>query len=321
VPFTSLTTRPTANNRKDAERIVLVLGATGQQGGAVASALRANGWPVRALLRDPSSGKAERLSFEGVDVVQGNLDDPASINAAMAGVHGVFSVQPSSGQGAVYGVTDEQEVRWGKGVADAALAAGVRHLVYTSVNAVGQGPTGMGHFDSKFEIEEHIRSLDLCYTIIRPAGFMELLMLPGMGLDQGHFSFFLRPAQAAQVIAAQDIGRIVAALFASPERSAGRTIEIAGDQLTGAELGETLARAAGRPITYRRFPNALLEKNVFLGRLAALFDDGRLAGRADIDALRQEFGALTSFDEWLSGPGKPLLTHALQAENTTVSLR
>lgn len=321
MPATQPETLPTTDRRTSAGRTVLVLGATGQQGGAVAAALRATGWSVRALVRDPGGEKAKRLSSEGVDVVRGDLDDPASVRAAMAGVHGVFSVQPSSGQGPAYGVTDEQEIRWGKGIADAALAAKVQHLVYSSVNAVGRGPTGMGHFDSKFVIEEHIRSLDLRSTIVRPAAFMELLMLPGMGLDQGCFSFFLRPDQAAQVIAVQDIGAIVAGAFAAPDQFAGRTIELAGDELTGVQLGEALSRAAGRTINYLRFPDDLLRENDFLGRLAALVDDGRLAGNADIDALRGEFGGLTRFDEWLSGPGKPLLQQALRAGSTSISLR
>ena len=220
-----------------------------------------------------------------------------------------------------YDVTDDQEIRWGKHIADAAAARSVRHLVYASVNAVGRGPTGMGHFDSKFAIEEHIRSLDLCSTIVRPSAFMELLLLPGMGLDQGSFSFFLHPEQAVQVIAVRDIGRIVAGVFAAPDRFCGRTIEIASDELTGAQLGEALSRAAGKSISYLRFPDDILEENAFLGRLAALVDDGRLTGHADIGALRREFGALTSFDAWLAGPGKPLLEHALQAEAVGISLR
>ena len=130
------------------DKIVLVFGATGQQGGAVASALRADGWAVKAFVRDLLSDKARALSCLGVSLAQGNFLDTASIRNAMAGVYGVFSVQPSSGQGAVYGVSDEDEVRFGKTIADAAVESGVQHLVYTSVNAAGPEKTGMGHFDS-----------------------------------------------------------------------------------------------------------------------------------------------------------------------------
>nr|WP_284700952.1 NmrA/HSCARG family protein [Robbsia betulipollinis] len=304
-----------------ADKSVLVFGATGQQGGAVACALRATGWPVRALVRDPNSVKAKALSRSGLELVQGDFSDAASLEHALTGVHGVFSVQPSSGQGAAYGVSDEDEVRYGAAVADLAMEAGVRHFVYTSVNAAGPEKTGMGHFDSKSEIETYIRRLDMRSTIVRPAGFMELLMLPGMGLDKGVYMSFLRPDQTGQVIATHDIGRIVATIFSNADRFAGRTIEIAGDAITGASLQESLSRAARKPIAYQRFPDSLLQENAFLGRLAERFDDGRLAGNADIAMLEKEFGPLLRFDAWLAGPGRPAFDAALGAGDAPIALR
>jgi len=256
-----------------------------------------------------------------VEVVQGDFTDEASIRPAMAGVYGVFSVQPSSGQGAVYGVSDDDEVRYGTMIADIAVQSGIAHFVYTSVNAAGPEKTGMGHFDSKSQIEANIRSLDLPSTIIRPAGFMELLMLPGMGLDQDAYVSFLRPTQSGQVIAVRDIGKIVARIFCDPSRFVGRTIEIAGDEVTGDSLQRSLSRAAGRPISYRRFPDVILKGNDFLRRLTELFDDGRLAGHADIGGLREEFGHLLSFDEWLDGPGKGLFEAAQHASSSPIALR
>ncbi|GGB36874.1 NmrA family transcriptional regulator [Tistrella bauzanensis] len=303
------------------EKSVLVFGATGQQGGAVARALRSAGWHVRALVREPAGETAKALEAIGVALHKGDFSDVASIDAAMSGAYGVFSVQPSSGQGAAYGITDAEEVRYGKTVADMAAKHRVRHLVYTSGGAAGKGETGLGHFDSKTEIEGHIRGLPIRSTIVRPAAFMEMLMLPGMGLDQGTFSFFMRPDQSMQFIAADDIGKIVALIFADPERFAGRTIEIAGDEVTGRGIQEVLSRAAGRTITYNRFPDSLLEQDAFLGRLAALVDDGRCAGAADIDALRRDFGTLTTLDAWLSGRGKRLFDAALQAQDAPVALR
>jgi uncharacterized protein YbjT (DUF2867 family) len=304
-----------------ASKAVLVFGATGQQGGAVATALKLQGWPVRALVRNPTSDKAKALLDLGVELFKGDFSDSDSIRNATSGAYGVFSVQPSSGQGALYGISDEQEIRYGKSVADIAIEMGVQHFVYTSVNAAGPDKTGMGHFDSKSEIEAHVRGTRLRSTIIRPAGFMELLMLPGMGLDKGVFMSFLRPGQTGQVIAVQDIGKIVATIFSDPDRFVGRTIEIAGDEVTGVTLQESLSRAAGKLITYYRFPDSLLQDNSFLDRLTSLFDDGRLAGHADIAALKSEFGHLLSFDEWLAGPGKPMFEAALQADAAAISFR
>lgn len=304
-----------------AGRTVLVFGATGQQGGAVAHALMAQGWPVRALVRDPDSEKARVLATAGVEVVKGDLSDKRSIASAMRGAYGVFSIQPSSGQGAAYGVTDQDEIRYGKNIADIADASGVQHLVYTSVAAAGRGPTGMGHFDSKSEIEAHVRRLNLASTIVRPHTFMEMLMLPGMGLDQGRFSFFMRPDQAMQFIAVDDIGKIVAAIFAGAERFAGRSIEIAGDQLTGTELADAFSKAANAKIVYTRFPESLLAENAFLGRLAALIDDGKFQGVSEIKAFGEEFGGLMSFAEWLQGPGSELFEKARRPTAASIALR
>jgi len=303
-------------------KTILVFGATGQQGGAVARALRSRGWPVRALVRDPDGAKARALADVGVALARGDLADANAIEAAMAGVHGIFSVQPSSGQAiADGGITDEQEIRFGSAIADIAKASGVQHLVYTSVNAAGPEKTGMGHFDSKSRIEAHIAGLDMASTIIRPSAFMEILMLPGMGLDQGTFSFAMRPDQPMQFIAVEDIGRIVAGIFADPGTFAGRTIEIAGDALTGEALASRLSRAAGRPIGYLRFPDSLLDGNPFLAGLVKLVDDGRLAGNADLASLRRDFPGLLTMEQWLETTGKPLLLAALKADGGTIALR
>jgi uncharacterized protein YbjT (DUF2867 family) len=296
----------------------LVFGATGQQGGAVARALLSRGRKVRAFVRNPDSLKSKALAVEGISLAVGDLFDPASIDRAMAGIAGVFSVQTSSPAGEV---TDAQEVDQGKAIADSALREGVRHLVYSSGGAAGKGPTGMGHFDSKSEIEAYLRSLPIANTITRPASFMEMMMLPGMGLPQATFTFFMRPEQSMQMIAVNDLGRINAEILMAPDRHAGNTIELASASVTGKDLELAFTKAAGRPIGYRRFPDELLANNPFLNRLAELLDSGLLAGAADIPALEQEFGHLTSLEEWLGGDGKPLFEAALNDGKADVALR
>ncbi|MBP2302095.1 NmrA/HSCARG family protein [Azospirillum picis] len=295
----------------DGKQRILVFGATGQQGGSVASALLAAGWRVRALVRDPASAKAAALRGAGVDLMQGGFADAALIRQAMEGVHGVFSVQPSSGQGPLLGLSDEEEERYGIGIADLAAEAGVRHLVYTSTAAIGNEPTGMGHFDTKARIEAHIRRLPITASIVRPVTFMEMLAMPGFGLNEGRFSFLLRRDQRMQVIAVEDIGRFVAAIFADPARFGGTTLEIAGDAVTGRELEALFSEAAGRPIAYARFPDDLLAADPFLGKLAALMDAGRLAGNADLQALRELNPGMLSLRSWLAGPGRKAFAAAL----------
>jgi uncharacterized protein YbjT (DUF2867 family) len=232
--------------------------------------------------------------------VHGDLADPASVRAAMTGVHGVFSVQTSSPSGEV---SDDDEVRYGITVADVAAESGVAHLVYSSGAGVGDTPTGVGHYDSKMRIEAHIRSLPITATVVRPVTFMELLVMPGLGLDEGRFSFFARPDQAVQVLAVDDTGKFVAAIFADANRFRGETLEIASDSVTGRDLEAMFTDAAGRPIPYARIPDEVLQAHPFLGKLAALVDDGRLAGKANLDVLRDINPAMLTFRSWLAGPG------------------
>lgn len=302
------------------ENVIVVLGATGQQGGSVASALLDDGWRVRAVARDPSSAPARQLAATGVETIAGDLADPTSLRSAFVGAYGVFSVQPSSGQ-ANTEMSDDDEVAWGVSVAHLAREAGVEHLVYSSAIAAGSTPTGIGHFDTKSRIEAHIRGLDVPSTIIRPASFMEILLLPGMGPADGQFSFLMHDEQPMQFVAVRDIGLVVAAIFGSPVDFVGRTIDIAGDSLTGDELARHLGNAFERPVTYRRIPDDVLRGNDLLGRLAAAVDDGRLAGHADLTALRQTFPFLLRFDEWLTGLDAQTLAAATQSSTGGVALR
>src|SRR5688572_16988547 len=224
--------------------IIAVTGATGQQGYAVAKKLLADGWKVRALTRDPNKPAAQELKSLGAEILPGDMDDRAELDAAFQGVYGVFSVQnfwlPNVGF--------EGEVRQGKAVADAAKAAGVQHLVYSSVGAAHRG-LGQKHFESKWLIEQHIHSLDIPYTILRPAAFFENFNWERAGILNGTFNALgLRPEEERQLIAVEDIAVFVALAFANPEQYLGRTIELAGDALTESQLADTFAKVIGRPV-------------------------------------------------------------------------
>src|SRR5512138_550411 len=149
-------------------KIIAVTGATGQQGGAVARKLLADGWKVRALTRDLNKPAAQALANAGAELVPGDMDSRSDLDVAFKGAYGVFSVQNFW----LPGVGFEGEIQQGKNVADAAKAAGVQHLVYSSVGAAHRG-MGQKHFESKWIIEQHIQALDIPYTILRPAAFME----------------------------------------------------------------------------------------------------------------------------------------------------
>lgn len=294
------------------KRTILVFGATGQQGGSVAAALLKAGWSVRALLRDRASSKSAALRDAGAEIVQGDFTDAASLRAAMDGVYGVFSVQPSSPGGTV---TDDDEIGFGTFIADLAHEYGVAHFVYSSVAGVEAG-AGLGHFESKARIEAHIRTLPLNATIIRPYTFMEMLVMPGFGLDSGQFNFFVRPDQPVGVIAVTDIGKCVAAVFADPTRFAGVALDLAGDAVTGRDIATLFTEAAGRTIAYARFPDEVLAANPFLAKLTDMLDRVQPADAAELLELRRLNPEMQSLRTWLAGDGREAFGAALAAGGT-----
>src|SRR5512139_1197572 len=204
-------------------RIIAVTGATGQQGGAVARKLLADGWKVRALTRDVNKPAAQALAQAGAELIAGDLDSRSDLDAAFQGVYGVFSVQnfwlPNVGF--------EGEIQQGKNVAAAAKAAGVQHLVYSSVGAAHRG-MGQKHFESKWMIEQHIHSLDISFTILRPAAFFENFNWERAYILNGTFNGLgLRPEKERQLIAVDDIAAFAALAFADPSEYARKTIELA----------------------------------------------------------------------------------------------
>ena len=220
-------------------------------------------------------------------------------------------MQPSSGQGALYGIRDEDEVRYGIQVADIAAESGVHHLVYSSTDAIGDRPTGMGHFDSKVRIEKHVSSLPVRSTIIRPAAFMEMLLMPGFGLDQRRFNFFMYPEQSMQLLALEDLGQIVAAVFADPARFGGTTFAVASDNVTGRDIEKVFSDMAGQKISYSRFHDDVLASNAFLAKLTELLDNGILAGSANLAQLRKINPQLRTFKDWLAESGRVAFLEAL----------
>jgi len=283
------------------DKLVLVLGATGQQGGASARALRKRGFRVRAAVRDPHSENARALEAAGVELVQADYRDRATLSRAVSGVYGVFSIQPSSGQ-PQYGVSDADELQFGTSLLEIAEAASVQHFVYTSMAGLVPG-TGVGHFESKWQLEERVRASRLPWSIVRPAAFMELLLEPHFGLAQRSLVFFLQPDRGMQFIAKDDIGELVARVFVDPQTHVGRTLELAGDQVTGNELAAKIGRAIGTSISYARFPQEFLAQSPLLARLVEFVDAADVVGGADIPTLRKLWPGLLTLDAWLEREG------------------
>ena len=284
-------------------RPILVLGATGRQGGSVAKTLLKARWNVRALVRDPTQPASAALRQQGVELARGSFDDAEAIAAAMRDAHGVFSVLPSN-------LSAEDEVRYGTSIADVAAESRIDHFIYSSGASVGNTLTGVARFDAKPRIEAHIRKLPLTATIVRPVIFMEMLLRPGFGLEQGRLMSLIRPDHSMQLIAVDDIGKIVAALFGDKPRFAGITIKIACDRVTGHELETAFSDVAGHPITYARLPDAVLAANADLAHMAASLENGPLAELADLNLMRELNPELLSFRSWLASLDRKALDAA-----------
>lgn len=274
------------------DKFIVVTGATGQQGGATARHLLAQGFRVRALVRDPNKPAAQELAAKGAELTQGDLDDRASLDRALSGAYGVFSVQTFMGPEGPVG-----ETRQGKVLADAAKAAGIQHFVYTSVGGADR-KSGLPHFESKWQIEEHIRSLSLPATILRPVFFMENLRSPWMGPRDGVLAVALSPSTALQMIASDDIGAFAALAFARPQEFIGKALEIAGDSLTMPQVADAFTQVSGQPVRFVEQPLEQVRSfNAEMADMMAWFNDHGY--EADIPGLRKLNPGLQNFETFL----------------------
>jgi uncharacterized protein YbjT (DUF2867 family) len=275
-------------------KAVLVLGATGRQGGATARHLLTKGWPVRALVRDPNKPAAQSLHQAGAEVIKGDYDDRASLEAGMQGVYGVFSVQASV-----------DEVRQGKQIADVARAASTQHFIYSSVQSA-EDLARVGGDANKWEIEQYIHALGLPATILRPCLFMDDLLGPRYGVPGGTFTIAFQPDVAIGLIAANDIGAFAALAFEHPDEYLGKTIEIAGDALAPTQVAAAISRTIGRSISYVQIPIETIQQQST--QIARAFDFLNQVGyTTDISALRKLHPGLMDFDTWLKKEGKAKL--------------
>jgi uncharacterized protein YbjT (DUF2867 family) len=280
-------------------KTIAVSGATGQQGGAVARRLLAEGWQVRALTRDTSKPQAQALAALGAAVVPGDMDQRAQLDAAFQGADAVFSVQNYWLPGVGY----DGEVRQGKLVVDAAKAAGIQHFVYSSVGAAHRGE-GQKHFASKYVIEQYLQASGLPYTILRPVGFMDnnnsSWTRPAI-LNGSLPSIGLRPHKTMQMVAVADIAAFVALILAQPQKYLGQTIELAGDELTETQIAATYARVIGRPVTLATPQAGGWAPEEELKAMNRFFNGEGYT--ADIPALRQAHPGLLTLEQYLRQNG------------------
>jgi len=282
------------------DRIVLVAGATGRQGGAVVRHMLPKGWRLRALTRNPKSYAARQLAEKGVELAEGDMDDPASLERAARGVYGIYSVQDFWTVGA------RREVQQGKNLADVAKKAGVEHFVYSSVGGAERN-TGITHWETKWVVEKHVRSLNLPVTVLRPASFMETYHITEVeiGLLKGKLADPIRGDKPYQTIATDDIGAFAALAFERPKDFIGLDLEIAGSELTNIDAAKVFSRVLNRPVKFQKLPLPIVR--LALGKeFYEMFHWFNSKGyQANIPELRRRYPEvrLHSLEDWLREDG------------------
>lgn len=276
----------------NSERIILVTGATGNQGGAVARHLLQHGnFKVRAFVRDPNKPAAQALQQAGAELVVGEFNDRASLEGALQGAYGVFSVQNfQDGM--------ETEIRQGKAVADAAKAASIQHFVYSSVGSA-ERKTGIPHFDSKFQVEEYIRAIKLPYTIMRPVFFFYNYNAMRPMVENGTLPQPLSPKTKLQQLSEEDYGEMVAEVFKRPADFLNREQEVASVDMTMTEIAGAFSRVFGKNVEYQQIPFEAFEQQV--GEEVTImyrwFENVGYA--ADLAQLKRDFPEPTDFESYL----------------------
>ena len=281
------------------DKTVLITGATGQQGGAVIRHMLAKGWHLRALTRNSSGDTALNLARQGVELAQGDLDDLASLEDAAHGVYGIYSLQNFWKVGA------KREVQQGKNLADVAKKAGVEHFVYSSAGGAERN-SGIGHFETKWEIEQYIRQLGLPATMIRPVAFMENYYneQTEIGILQGKFTDAVRADKPYQTIAVDDIGAFVALAFDRPKEFIGQALEIAGSELTNPQAAEVFSRVLGKSVEFQELPMPVVQSwgEEYYQMFRWFNEEGFKANIADLRRRYPEVH-LHTLEEWLRSEG------------------
>lgn len=304
-------------------KAIMVIGATGAQGSAVVDSLlksdpKGEEYTILAVTRDASSPAAQRLLARAPEtnkklrLLQGNIDQPQTLfreareQHGVARVWGVFMALVSRGPG----VTAASEAAQGRGVIDAALAAGVGHFVYSSVERGGNEEswhreTEVPHFQAKQAIEEHL-AMNTCggtimgWTVLRPVAFMENLRPDfATGVFLAALQNHLGDMRPMQWVATADVGVFAAKAFADPDAWCTRAIGLVGDELSVPKVQDLIERVTGREAPRAHWilgsclTMAVREVRLMLG----WFEE--VGYWADIDEVRSEHPGMLTMEQWL----------------------
>jgi uncharacterized protein YbjT (DUF2867 family) len=309
-------------------KIIAVAGATGAQGGGLVRSILADpggAFAVRAITRDAASPKARALAAAGAEVVAADIGDTAAVARAFAGAYGAYCVTFFWDH-----FSPDQERTQAHAMADAAQQAGVQHLIWSTLEDTRRWvklddprmPTLMGHykvphFDVKGEADDYFRAAGVPTTCLLTSFYWDNLIHFGMGPRQGpdgklHFALPMAD-RALPGIAAQDIGRCAHGIFKRGSEFVGRTVGIAGEHLTGAQMAAGLTRALGREVVHDHVPFDVYRGLGFPGAedLGNMFQfnhdfSGDFCRARSVEFSRAINPQLQSFADWLAAHAREI---------------
>ncbi|KAI9742677.1 MAG: hypothetical protein M1818_003818 [Claussenomyces sp. TS43310] len=248
-------------------KILLVFGATGQQGGSVIDCVvndpeLSKQYTVRGVTRDPTKPSAQALRSKGVEVVMGDVDDKESLRLAMQGAHTVFAVTIT-----IYdNQTKLREVAQGKALADAAVAAGAQYIVFSTLPHVGKISGGkypkVDQFDAKANVEKYIRNLPIKSAFFAPGSFMQNFsaMMAPHAMDNGTYAIsnVVAPQTTLPLIEiATDSGKYVGTILAEPEKYEGKVLAAATKLYSLEDIVQTISKVTSKTVTYNQLPESV----------------------------------------------------------------
>lgn len=304
------------------KKIIAVLGATGAQGGGLVRAIMndpSGGFTARAITRNPNSDKAKALAKLGAEVVQGDVDDQASLTKAFTGAYGAYCVTFYWDH-----MSPDKEKAEAKAMAQAAKAAGLKHVIWSTFEDTrklvplndNRMPTLMDHykvphFDAKSEADKFFTEAGVPTTFLLTSFYWDNLINFGMGpkKDQNGTLAFTLPMSDRKMpgIAAEDIGKCAYGVFKGGQQYIGQTLGIAGGHLTGEQMATALGQALGQAVRYQSVEPDVYRGFGFPGAddLGNMFQFKRdfesdFCGARDLNVSRQLNPSLQSFDTWLA---------------------
>ncbi|XP_006084982.1 nmrA-like family domain-containing protein 1 [Myotis lucifugus] len=287
------------------KKVIAVFGATGSQGGSVARALlESKKFAVRAVTRNVTQPKALVLQELGAEVVKGDLNDKASVEAALQDAYGVFLVTNYWEHH-----SKEEEVSQGKLVADVTKRLGVKHVVFSGLENVKRltgGKLVVEHFDRKGEVEEYFWSIGVPMTSIHLAAYFEnflTLWKPKKASDGDYYTVALPMGDIPMDgISVADIGAVVSRIFDSPEEFLGKAMGLSAEALTVQQYADVLSKILGKDIRDAKITLEAYEKLGFPGaeEMANMFRFYQMKPARDVKLTHRLNPEVKSFSQFVS---------------------